>query len=127
MGPVSWDHPDGVGPGRFVWNQVEWEMLDYGDALPLDPQLNELLQGLAEGADDASLERRQCLLLHVAAGALLARSGQVPDISPVWDFAARFRRSMYDQARDAELALGDTPAFVTQAEADLRMLAHDLS
>eukprot|EP00972_Heterocapsa_arctica_P054198 7987259-Heterocapsa_arctica.AAC.1 len=76
--------------------------------------------GVAEDQDNPLLERRQCLLLHVAAGALGARSGVLP-----WRQEAQDLAAMLESAQDAERALGWAPGFMTQAEADLRMLAHD--
>eukprot|EP00972_Heterocapsa_arctica_P009418 1386262-Heterocapsa_arctica.AAC.1 len=84
-------------------------MFDYGDALTLEADLANMCLGVAEDPDNPLVERRQCLLLHVAAGALGARSGVLPSRHEAQDLGARMRRTMLERAQGSKRALGEAP------------------
>lgn len=118
LGPLRW--VEGVGSGTFTWSSHSWDVRDFGDQLP--DFLPELLS--ADGPRPAT-EPRQCLFLHAAAGLLLHRRGDIPDLGSVRREAALLQRDMHRQATACADALGPKPAEQTQAEVDLRVFLHD--
>ena len=118
LGPLRW--VEGVGSGTFTWSSHSWDVRDFGDQLP--DFLPELLS--ADGPRPAT-EPRQCLFLHAAAGLLLHRRGDIPDLGSVRREAALLQRDMHRQATACADALGPEPAEQTQAEVDLRVFLHD--
>ena len=115
---MAWDEvPSGtIVPFRGVY--------DYGDQLPISPELTELLS-----LNDVQCQReesRQCLFLHCSAGVLMARGGKPPSLQETLEATTLVRADAVWQAQEAAYHLGPCPDEVGKAEADLRTFAHDI-
>ena len=94
ISPPTWD-PSGVGTGYADLQGQRWTYYDYRDTLPISEASEvgtNLLQGL--GLDPGTPESRQCLLLSVAGGILLHRTGVVPSLAEVHETAAQLRSQL---------------------------------
>ena len=117
-----WEH--GVGTGHLQWCQHHWRVYDFVDKLPPTNGWEQtLLQGPTQPDEE---ELRQCLVLHCAAGLLLAKTGDCPTLQAVQTQANLLRQDMLQQAREACRQLGPSPEELPRSEADLRVFAHDL-
>lgn len=122
LSPMTWN--DGVGRGAFRYHSAVWGVYDYGDQLPISPELTELLS-----LNDVQCQReesRQCLFLHCSAGVLMARGGEPPNLQATLEATALVRADAVWQAQEAAYHLGPCPDEVGKAEADLRTFAHDI-
>ena len=109
------------GVAMVSWHGEEWRALDYGDKLPLGPELCEQFRKPAD-----TLETRQCLLKSVAAAVLHAQDGQLPAHGQVLSAAQTLRTSHWWSANEAAVALGDCPPWISPEENDLRVFIHDV-
>jgi len=117
---LEWN--EGVGQGPVIWNSQSWTRLDFGDTLEVHQSLKDLL---ADPQNVDPNESHQCLPIHVAAGLLLHQQKQIPSMDAVHRKAQELRISLAAQAAEALTVLGPLPDELTQAEADLRVFAHD--
>ena len=95
--------------------------MDYGDELPLGPELCEQFRKPAD-----TLETRQCLLKSVAAAVLHAQDGHLPAHGQVLSAAQTLRTSHWWSATEAAVALGDCPPWISPEENNLRVFTHDV-
>eukprot|EP00972_Heterocapsa_arctica_P106282 15657266-Heterocapsa_arctica.AAC.2 len=102
------------------WQGEQWRALDYGDKLPLDPDICHHMDLPVE-----HVEIRQCLLKATAAAVLHARAGQLPSHGRVVESARVFRTEHWGAAREAACALGENPPWVSPEARDLRVFVHD--
>ena len=70
--------------------------------------------------EPAEVELRECEVLNVAAGILLANSGAVPGTEEAQKLSLKLRGELLTRA------LGDMPSVMTQAEMDVGIFCHDL-
>ena len=103
------------------WRGEEWRALDYGDKLPLWPELCEQFRKPAD-----IMETRQCLLKSVAAAVLHAQDGQLPAHGQVLSAAQTLRTSYWWSATEAAVALDDCLQWISPEENDLRVFIHDV-
>ena len=109
------------GVAMVSWHGEEWRALDYGDKLPLGPELCEQFRKPAD-----TMETRQCLLKSVAAVVLHAQDGQLPAHSQVSGAAQILRTSHCWSATEAAVALGDCPQWISPEENEFRVFIHDV-
>ena len=119
--------PDGIGTGYLLIRNERWDSYDFQDTLPTSLAPSDAL-GICDklGLTASAAERRQCALLGLAGGLLWADTGTVPPLEEVQREAWALIAELWDQAVSASHALGDSPAWVTEPEALVRMHCHDL-
>ena len=124
VSPPSWDE-HGVGTGYVVITDQRWSFVDYQDTLGNScPAAAALWDRLGLRPDQR--EKRQCLSLSVGAGiAYQQGAGQLPTVSRVHSAAILVRTCLWDGGLEAASALGDAPAWMTEAESLVRMHSHD--
>ena len=97
------------GVAMVSWHGEEWRALDFGDKLPLGPELCEQFRKPAD-----TLETRQCLLTSVATAVLHAQDGHLPAHGQVLSAAQILRTSHWWSATEAAVALGDCPPWISR-------------
>ena len=109
------------GVARVSWHGEEWRALDYGDKLPLGPELCERFfqAGRHSGNSTVSAEvrRRGCA----------SRPRRTPTCS--WTGPERspdFAHISLVSATEAAVALGDCPPWISPEENDSRVFTHDV-
>jgi hypothetical protein len=118
------------GDGRWSNGNLRWgkehglsitlKCLDFGDQLPISPELSEMLGGVT-GAQ----EIRQCVILHLAVALLWKKGGSPPSAAAVIARATQLRVEMAGRAWEAEEALGICYPTLSTAERDCREFLHD--
>ena len=120
VGDTQWI---GSGPGRA---QVEldgetWALYDFKEEIMMTEELAGLL-----GVVQPEVEKRQCVTKVLAAGCLMAASGDLPSLQEVELKAQQLRLEQARLAADAEGIMGHPEPKVTVVEHELRMYAHDI-
>ena len=117
----------GVGRASLTYRGHTWEVSDYGDKLPTEERLRDLL-GEDHGEQGAE-EIRQCLVLHCTAGVLATQKGRravtAPSLKEVQEAAGEVRYETATKALQALDHLGEPTPEVGRSEADVRMFIHD--
>ena len=83
----KWD--SGVGRAKLRYKNVEWDVVDYGDKLPISEKL-EHIAGPAPSQTNPQ-EIRQCLMLHCTAGLMTAHKGRYPTLQELHPEAQKHR------------------------------------
>ena len=121
LSTFRWD--DGVGQASLKYRGNEWDVVNYGDKLPISKKLEDLLgPGPSQAAPQ---EIRQCLILHCNAGLLASQRGGYPELEALHQEASKCREEFAEQALQAMDHLGEMPEEMGRAEADVRVFVHD--
>ena len=115
---------EGIGRAQLLYEGTSWDVLDFGDKLPVPADLVPLMSDDSSQAPD--VEIRQCLLLHCTAGCLAAKYGARDlTLNLVQNATQAVRVETARQAVAAEEHLGEMAEDMWRAEADVRVFAHD--
>jgi len=104
------------GDGRWSNGNLRWgkehglsvtlKCLDFGDQLPISPELSEMLGGVT-GAQ----EIRQCVILHLAVALLWKKGGNPPSAAAVIALATELRVEMAGKAWEAAKEMIANPEY----------------
>ena len=121
LSTFKWD--SGVGRAKLRYKNVEWDVVDYGDKLPISEKLEHIV-GPAPSQTNPQ-EIRQCLMLHCTAGLMTTHKGRYPTLQELHSEAQKHREEAAEQAAQALDHLGEMPEEMGRAEADVRVFVHD--
>ena len=103
--------------------EYSWEVRGYGDLLSW-AQVSPDLKG---ELDSVSIERNQCMILHLAAGIINSQEGSAKgnQFKQISTLGGEIRSEIYSQAKQCFEALGELEGDVPIIRAELRAHAHD--
>ena len=116
--PISHDRGDHWAT-TASFGDFTWSVKDYGDQLSWEFACDELKDDL----NSVSLEKNQCMILHLAAG--IEHDGNNTCFTSIMKRGAIIRSEIYAQAKRCHDTIGDLSGEVPLIRAELKAHAHD--